>query len=175
MPRVATKTKSKAGKPYDCSRCAEPIKAGDKYYEWSFYRSSPTRQHESHGYPKPSQLTQSKLSGAYAAIEDAEETISTADNAADMAQALTTAAEEVCTVKDEYQESLDNMGDNLAQGSTGQEIQEKIDALEEFEGTLNDAASEIESGETPEEGTSAEDHLEALRQQASDALGEFSL
>lgn len=36
MPRVATRTKNKAGKPYDCDRCSEQIKPGEKYHEWSF-------------------------------------------------------------------------------------------------------------------------------------------
>jgi chromosome segregation ATPase len=173
MPRVAVKTKNKAGKPYGCDRCADEIVAGQRYYEWSFRYGGTHRQHESHGHPKPSQLTQSKMSGAYAAIEEVEQAISKAENASDIAAALNDAAQEISGVKDEYQESLDAMPDSLRDSQA--ETQEKIDALEEFENTLTDAASEIESEEPDEdEDETPEQNIEDLRQRALDALGEFS-
>jgi hypothetical protein len=88
MPRVATKKKNKAGKPYDCCKCSDKIKAGESYYEWSFRYGGTYRQHTSHGSPKASQLTQSKLSGAYAAIEAAEDAVATAETVEDLAAAL---------------------------------------------------------------------------------------
>jgi hypothetical protein len=163
MPRVNTKTKNKAGKAYNCDRCGEPIRAGEQYHEWSFRYGGTHRQHASHGNPRASQLTQSKLSGAYAAIEGAEDSISGATTAEDIAQALTTAAEEVEQVRDEYQESLDSMGENFAQGAPGEAVQEKIDALEEFASALNDAASEIEGEEPDPEPEVPASHKDACK------------
>lgn len=187
MPKVSTKKKNSAGKPYDCGKCPDLIECGQQYYEWSFRFGGTHRQHKTHGYPKPSQLTQSKLSGAYAAIESAEEQIAQFDNAEDIALALENCAEEISGVRDEHQESLDNMGENLAQGSTGEAIQEKIDELELFGDTIADLANDIrgeEFGEDEPETNSPErkeweekneTFIDGLRQQALDGLGEFSL
>jgi hypothetical protein len=146
MPRVTSHKKNKVG-TFRCDRCAEPIVAGQEFYSWAFRYGGKHYQHTSHGKVKQSQLTQSKMSGVYSAIESASDTIMGADNAADIASALNDCATEVESVKDEYQESFDNMGDGLSQGPTGQEIEEKISALEEFCETLSSEASDIESEE----------------------------
>lgn len=150
MPRVNEKTKNSAGKPYDCNKCEVPIKAGDKYYQWTFYRCRPSRQHVTCGYPRSSQLTNSKLSGAYAAAEALGDAIALAHKAKDLSgivDEIDTAISDLESVRDEYQESLDNMGENLAQGDTGQQIQENIDALEEYINNLESAKSDIETAE----------------------------
>jgi len=183
MPRVTGKTKNSAGVPYDCVKCSEKIRAKEPYYEWSFRYGGTYRQHQSHGRPKPSQLTQSKMSGVYSAIEGAEDDIAAADTAEDISLALNTCADEVDAVKDEYQSSIDNLPEQF-QSSTP--IQEKVDALDEFISALQNAASDIEGDEfeddEPEEDDPKHDewenkrseHIEGLRQQAYDALGEFN-
>jgi DNA repair ATPase RecN len=193
MPRVSTKKKNKAGEAYGCCRCADPIKAGDQYYEWSFRYGGTHRQHISHGSPKQSQLTQSKMSGAYAAIESAEEAIAAADNVEDIKSALEECATEIESVAEEYQESFDNIPENLQQGGPAQEMQEKIEGLQSFAEELNSAASDLEDFDEEEpvrEGCNTDeefereqsewqgkfdDHLEQQRTAADEALGNLSI
>jgi|SRR5579859_2023094 len=189
MPRVHSKTKNKAGEPYPCVLCSETIKAGEKYYEWSFRYGGTKRQHQSHGSPKPSQLTQSKMSGAYAAIEAAEDAIQSAASVEDLAAALNDCASEIENVSQEYQDGLDALPDGLRDaGGPGGETQEKIDALTSFAESLQSIASDLESEEMPTEveppakGEPAqtleeaqEDWFDDKRQEASDALGELSV
>ena len=142
MPKVQEKKKNKAGKPYTCSGCAEKIKPGEQYYTWSFRYGGTYRQHTSHGYPKPSQLTQSKMSGAYSAIEDAETAIDNAEDTDAIKDALETCASEIESVRDEYQEGLDNLPDSLRDSQT--ETQEKINSLESFKDSVENAGNDVE-------------------------------
>lgn len=183
MPRVNTKTKNKAGKPYNCARCSEPIKPGEKYHEWSFRYGGTHRQHEKHGHPRASQLTQSKMSGAYAAIEDAQDGIEAARKAGDASgvpELLRSCATEIESVRDEYQESFDNMGDNFQNGSPGEEINEKIDALTEFADSCNSKADEAEGDlesddEADTEGATGEDKVDTICSDAESTLEELSI
>lgn len=143
MPRVATKVKSTRGAKYECVKCSKKIVAGEEYHEWSFFRSSPRRQHASHGYPKQSRLTSSKMSSVYASIEDAEETIPKATEPSDIAEALQSVADSAREVADEYQEAVDAMG---AAGESGTSA-ERVSELESFIDELDNAISEIESAE----------------------------
>jgi hypothetical protein len=120
------------------------------------------------------------MSGAYAAIEAAEDELASCAASTDIAAALETCASEIESVKDEYQDGLDSLPDGLRDaGGPGGETQEKIDALESFAESLQSAASDIEGAEfEPGEGKDAqteEEWLEDLRSQASDALGELSV
>lgn len=144
MPKVQTKKKNAAGDPYTCCQCSDTIKAGESYYEWSFRYGGTYRQHTSHGTPKQSQLTQSKMSAAYAAIESAENSISIAENIEDLRSALEECAGEIDSVAYEYQESFDAIPENLQQGGPAQEMQEKIKALQSFSNELQDTASNLE-------------------------------
>jgi hypothetical protein len=189
MPRVNSKTKNKAGQPYSCVRCSDTIKAGEKYYEWSFRYGGTRRQHQSHGMPKPSQLTQSKMSSAYAAIEAAEDAIAGAASVEDLASALNDCASEIENVSQEYQDGLDSLPDGLRDaGGPGGETQEKIDALNEFAESLQSTASDLESEEPPTEveevpegetpltlEETQDEWLDEKKSQASDALGELSI
>jgi hypothetical protein len=150
MPRVSTKKKNKSGKAesYRCDSCAEPIVAGQSYYEWSFRYGGTHRQHTEHAHPKQSQLTQSKMSGVYSAIEAAEEALGSATCTEDIREALNECATEVESVKDEYQESIDAM--ISPDGAVAQECQEKIDALETFKDELESASSDVEDFEEHE-------------------------
>lgn len=173
MPRVATKTKSNRGKPYTCIGCRKPIVAGEEYSEWSFFRSSPSRKHTACGRPRQSELTQSKLSSVYAAMEDAEVSIASATEKEDIASALESVAQAARDVAEEYQEAMDAMG---AAGEGGSN-EERKDALEEFADELENAQSEIEQAERDEEDKdeTAESFIEGLRDQATDALQSLSL
>ena len=183
MPRVSEKKKNKAGKPYDCGQCSDKIVAGETYYEWSFRYGGTHRQHAKHGRPKQSQLTQSKMSGVYSAVEAAEDAIQSADCVEDLRSALDECASSVGDVRDEYQEGIDGM--ISPDGVVGQESQEKIDALEEFISELESASGSLEDfsdeepeldSETREEWEQAErEHLDGQRETASEALGNLSI
>lgn len=165
MPRVYEKTKSTAGKPYSCGKCSSNIEPKTKYYEWSFRYGGTHRRHVACGRPRQSELTQSKMSSVYAAVESVEDAVEAAqkDNEiSSLAEALRDAATSVEEVRDEYQSSLDGMFSQ--EGSVAQEMQEKIDALDSFADTLNSAADDVENfassreeleqpGDEPEEPT----------------------
>jgi hypothetical protein len=131
MPKVATKKKNNAGQPYSCERCSSKIVAGEQYYEWSFRYGGTHRQHVAHGSPKQSQLTP-KMSGAYAAVEAAEDAIASAESVNDLKAALEECASEIDNVAQEYQDSFDAIPENLQQGCPAQEMQEKSEALQSF-------------------------------------------
>lgn len=172
MPRVNSAKKSSRGKDIRCEACGKSITAGQEYYFWEFRYGGKHNQHKACGMPKASQLTQSKLSAAYSAIESAEKqlndfTVNDADGKfdldtaksapADIANILNECASEIESVRDEYQESLDNMPDGTQDGAVGSEIQEKIENLESFVSDLQDAANDIENEEFESEDTEPEE------------------
>lgn len=172
MPRVSTKKKSKAGKPYHCGKCGKKIVPGEMYYEWSFRYGGTRRQHEKCGRPSRGQLTQSKLGAVYDACDGAEETISKATEKDAIVEALNSAAETAREVSEEYNEAAEAMG---AAGESGTSA-ERRDELESFADSLESAASEIEGEEFDEDdGIPETEWIENLRQQGLDALGELSL
>jgi hypothetical protein len=149
MARATLKKKSKAGKEYACDRCTNKIVAGEQYYMWSFRYGGTHFQHASHGMPKFSQLTQSKMSGAYRAIEDCEATLQSCGSASEVADALGACIEEIGNVRDEYQEAIDAMVS--PDGVVGQNCQEAIDNLESFISELEEAQQEAENAEEPDD------------------------
>lgn len=138
------------------------IKVGDSYYWWRTRRTVgktyQTIKHVSKTRPRPSQLTSSPfLQEVYSLLEDIEDTYETndlegyRDGWKDTAQGIL----------DGEQEKLDNLPQSLQDGSSGQEIQSRIDALQSFiealeaidipeyeddgEGTLGDALEEFKA------------------------------
>ena len=189
MPRVTKHmSQGRAAGTVRCARCPEPIVKGQEYYQWAIKAQrggTVYRQHTSHGPVRQSQLTHSKMSGAYAAIEAAEDSIAAAGSVDELEEALNDCISEIESVRDEYQESLDNMPEGLQQGDTGQQIQEKIDELESFIGELESARDTLESFDEPEppeneDGDHAQweedrdGHLETQRTEAEGALASAS-
>jgi hypothetical protein len=181
MPQVKVKT---ARKTFPCNGCSEKIKPGQRYYTWAFRYGGKRRKHVEHGQPKPSELTQSKLSCVYAAVEAAQVAITSADTPDDIASALNECASEVENVRSEYEDGLSNLPEGLqAAGGPGGQTQEKIDALQEFQDELESTASDIESeSESDEEESPAENEAEKkqewiqeLRSKAEDALSSLSI
>ncbi len=132
MPRVYTQ---KANKDYP----DQGIKKGDTYYSWSFRYGG---DRKSKTQPRPSQLTQSKMSTALAAAESVEDAIASASCPDDLLTALNDAAEEIRGVADEYQEAADAFenGGGIADQNT-----EKADQVNEWADQLESDAGEIES------------------------------
>lgn len=123
------------------------IKKGDTYYKWEFRFGG---AHKSKTFPRPSQLTQSKMSGAYAAQEALEDALAAATCPNDITSALEACAEEIRSVAEEYEESLNNMPESLQEGPTGQDIQEKVDGLNEWADSFDDMVNEVEQIEASE-------------------------
>jgi len=143
MPRVNTQV---AAKDYP----DQGIKKGDTYYSWKFRFGG---AYKSKTMPRPSQLTQSKLSGAYAAQEALEDAIGEASCIDDITSAIESCVSDINDVAQEYRDSKENMPEGLQEGPTGQECEEKADALEEY-------ASELESAKDEIEGLDARDFVD---------------
>lgn len=144
MARVTKVVKARKAQG-NCRRCGKKIKKGDSYYHFSnrIGRSSLRRVYCNEHPPKPSEKTTSdKLSQLYAAQEAFED--GKYKTLEEMAAALREAAEVAETVKDEYQESLDNMPDAL-RDSDPNDIQSKIDSCETWKDELESKADEIET------------------------------
>lgn len=132
MPRVHTQ---KANKDYPSAG----IKKGDMYYSWSFRYGG---KRISKTPPRPSQLTQSKMSEALAAGEQLEDTIPTASNPQELVDALNEAAEAIRAVGEEYSDSASNMA--VQAGSVYEECEEKASNCEDWASSLEQSASDIE-------------------------------
>lgn len=103
-------------------------------------------------HPRRSELTTSgPLSTYYAAIEALEDAQAGWDHedAEFLRSALEEAASTVREAVEEWESSLENMGDGLSQGSTGQLIQERIDYANEFADACDQAQID-DFYETPE-------------------------
>ena len=134
MPKVK---KAVANKDYP----DQGIKKGDTYYSWAFFRQKPQR---SKTYPRPSQLMQTNLSGAYAAQEALQDAIKLALCPRDLMGPIDDAVSEVQSVIELYEESLSNLYDAFPGGSPTIEDHENIkDSLERYVSDLEDAAVEI--------------------------------
>ena len=161
MPRVHTQ---KAAKDYP----SHGISKGDTYYSWSFRHGG---KHMSKTYPRASQLTQSKMSGAYAAGEAAQDNIATADNVDDMGQALRDAADAIREVAQEYRDAVENMPENFQQGATADECNEKADGLDSWADSLESDADEVDALDATDyvnADTPVEDLPEELVEENSD-------
>lgn len=150
MPRVFEKTKNKGGKgEYRCCGCSDPIVPGEKYYEWSFRYGGTYRQHTKHGRPKNSQLTQSKLSTVYEAIETLEESLPHAETKDDITSAVEECLSQIEEVKSEYEQAYETI--------PNEDTQSKIDALDSFISELESEKDNLDDGEDePEEKNEGE-------------------
>jgi hypothetical protein len=177
MPKVTKHvSQGRAKEPMRCARCADPIVKGEEYYKWSIkaQRGGTTyQQHTMHGPVKASQLTHSKMSTAYAAVEDAESSVATAEDASELREALEACIGEIESVRDEYQESLDAMPYSLQQGPTGEQITEKIESFESFVGELQTAVDEIEDDDDDLSEDENKNQFDAFKETAENALGSY--
>lgn len=136
MPRVHTV--KKAAKDYP----EHGIAKGDTYYWWEF-RYGGKRMSKTP--PRASQLTQSKMSGAYAAMEGLEDACAAASCPDDIASACREAGDALREVAEEYREGVQNMPEGLQQGQTAQDSEEKADNLDATADELDLAADEIDA------------------------------
>jgi len=131
------------------------IAKGEPYYWWQFMNSP---KHYSKEAPKGSQLTQSSYMSQYLGLQEEIGEWSPSD-VDEVVSGVEDFKERLETLRDECQESLDNMPESLQYSPTGELLQERIDACE-------NAISEFENidcdYEEPEEGAQESDIEEHL-------------
>jgi hypothetical protein len=142
------------------------IQKGEAYYYWQF-RTGPI--HYSKTMPKRHQLTQSSylswlydfeddIIGAYSAPEKDEDLLSFSPS--DLESARDEWLSEIESQKDELQEKLDNMPDALRESSSsGQLLQERIDALDQLTSDLEGVDIDWDDDELKEQAEAEWDQL----------------
>jgi hypothetical protein len=149
MPRVTSVAKAQKS-PGKCGKCGAEIKAGEAYKWWAFRYGGKRVRCGSCPTPRASELTQSKMSGVFAAQENAQDAISafrdgSHDSADDLTSALESAAEDIRSVGEEYRESSQNIEDGFQHRTQMcDDLEEKADALDSVADELSNASSDFE-------------------------------
>jgi len=131
MPKIVS---SVARKDYP----AEGIRKGQTYYSWKPYRGATQR---SATYPRPSQLTNSKMKGVYEAMESMTDAVSQATSPEDIASLAGECATACRAIADEYRDSASNFG----VAGTNAEWEAKADSIDSYCDDLEAAAAEVEA------------------------------
>lgn len=146
---------------YRCSKCGADIEPGQDRYEWSFRYGGTYRRHVSCGMPRQSELTQSKMSGVYAATEGVEDLFGHWTDPEELTGALESAADEIQYVVDEYREAAEHFG---GQGENA----ERADELERYADDLRNV--DLPERDDPDE--SLESWQERVESEVSDAISQ---
>lgn len=170
MPRVhTTKSARLSAKDRSCVRCGVSIKPGETFHQWSFRYSGTRYQHGRCGYPRPSQLTQSKMVTVLLAQESAQDSMAELKAETGVAESIQGLLNDVGNaareVGEEYREAAESMG-----GAGGQN-EERADGLDSYADEMESWEPETEE---PAEGSSEEDwdeYLEAIVDEANQAMG----
>lgn len=149
------------------------IKKGEPYYWWKFRYGG---KRFSKTAPKRSQLTQSSFYSTVYDIED--DVIGGAEPTSDLGSIRDDVVQQLGDLRDECQSSLDNIPDSLKEGSSGQLLQERIDALEsaisEFEQLDLDEPSDSDLDWPERNEDESDEDYEARKEEArSDVEEEF--
>lgn len=147
----------------------EVVKKGQPYYWWEFRHGG---VHKSAKPPRQSQLTQSKMSGAYAAGEALSDAVAAATDPQDIVSALEDAAASVREVAEEYRESVSNMPESLQESPVAEECNNKADELDAWADDIESAQGEVEAldPETYSESTPPADEFDALTAEEQSAM-----
>ena len=125
MPRVVRRTKTKGGKhTYRCDKCGNEIEPKQVYLQWEFRYGGKYRRHAACGYPRPSELTQSKMGEVYAATESVDDILAGDFDEAEIVAAMESAQETIQYVADEYEQAAEPFGN----AGENQERYEELDS-----------------------------------------------
>lgn len=160
MPRVKTVKKNRAGAVRFCGRCRAEILPGDTYYRWSFRYGGTHYRCQAHR-PRPSELTQSLMSGVYAAQEHASDQMAAAETVEDV-KAL---VEEVATACEEVMEQYRDAAEPF--GGAGENA-ERADELEGWHGELEGFYPNEPDDDDDDEAKA--DAVEAARNEAQELI-----
>lgn len=143
------------------------IQKGDTYYWWQLWKCP---KQMSKTYPKQSQLTNSKMSGAYAAVEDMESQLDECSTPEEIVDVLQQCVDELNSVAEEYRDSASSMEDAFPGGSPTIDLcNENADNIEAYVKELEQAIQQIEDLDSGDYILADE-----LRQMAVEELGEES-
>lgn len=175
MPRINTsKFAARQGATLTCDKCGQPIEKGQTYRHFKVgfrYGRKQVRCMKAECSPRQSELTTSKMSGVYAAIEGAEDVIASLrysdpeDDTSSIKSAMEEAGEAIEEVADEYREANEASPTGYV---FGEDLNERADEL-------SNAAYELQSFDSSEDeadfdSCDAEEHtdLEDRDEEASD-------
>lgn len=127
---------NKARKEQKCSKCGKTIEVGMPYLKATPYRQRPIIRCTSCGLKSYETSGSEYVQNVGAIVEDWRDNYGINENTADD---IATALEEI---RDQQQNSLDNMPENLQYGDTGTMLQERIDSLDSVIDELNDISWE---------------------------------
>ena len=169
MPKV-TKIE-RAGKDYP----EFGIKKGESHYVWSIKMQRGGIVRRSKTYPRQSQLTMSEYKGDAYRINEQIEDLKASDysDVSDVESARDDLVSNAEELRDSQQDKLDNMPEGLQQGSTGEMLQSRIDAMDQFISELEsidfdefdedqEHAEWSEDNRVNSEGQTIEEVIEAL-------------
>lgn len=141
------------------------IKKGESYYWWKF-RFGPKVMSKTP--PKRSQLTQSDF---LSQIYDIEDRISEMTADTDFETEIQEIVSELENLRDECQEKLDNMPEQLQSCGSGEILQNRVDSLEEMISELESVDTSVD--ETKEENETQEEFDERLSERKEEILDEI--
>lgn len=175
MARIYTKTNRKKGRR--CGRCGKEIPTGDRYLiTFPGYRNKTGTTRCTSCGMRFSDTMSGNMAEAYAALEDAEETIGEAESPEDVQQALSDASDALRDVASLYDDANSNWAGGQAENP---EFVEKRDELESAADELSDFyPNEYEEDEELDEDEQAEAknaHLEDVRDEARGLIEGISL
>ena len=134
------------------------IAKGEPYFWWQF-KNSPKQFSKER--PKNSQLTQSNFLSQLYALEEKIEEFS-CESREDFESFRDELKDDIDTLKDECDESLNNMPEGLQQGSTGELLQERIDAMDSWSTDIEGIECDYDEDDLRQEVLDEKDEDEEL-------------
>lgn len=153
MPRVSRKKKIKLGADRVCGRCGKKIEIGEHYLSWSFRYGGVRYRCLDHP-PRPSDLTQSKLSAVYAAQEDAEDEIpqivvedghSNEDAIESVREVIQRVIDQIYETAEEYREAAEYFNGEGENAERADELEAWSGDLENFDPPMDGSLGDIKS------------------------------
>lgn len=153
MPKVNVVQKARKAIP------SAGVEIGDKYFWWKFRYGG---KRVSKTYPKRSQLTNS---GFLQSLYELEDNLSF--DREDLEGSVESLVSDIENLRDECQDSLDNMPEQLQESSV---LQERIDSLDEWISDLEGVDLEVDEELTEEEKESRLDDIVSELEACSSGL-----
>jgi len=133
------------------------INVGESYYTWCFYGGQPQYSKTA---PKRSQLTQNWFKTELYSIQEEIEEYENQDPE-DVATLVESVIGSIESLRDECQEHLDNIPEQLQESDAGQTLQSRIDALDEALAEFENIDTEFELDiDESERGTMSDEEWE---------------
>lgn len=131
MPQVYTQKKSSRGSKRVCGRagCGHVIQPGERFYWWKFRYGGKQVRCMEHS-PQQYELTQSKMSTVYQAMDEARNNLGTLEETKAAIESLASTVEEVVQ---EYRDAAEPFGGGGPNGEKAEELEGWLDELQQFE------------------------------------------